>query len=228
MRVATTYHLEHFMNRKFVLLGLAAAFAVSAQSAEAQRRTGRRMQTQQVPGPSISPYAGYMMFGDIIDGPLGTSLTNSSGTVFGVQANLPLGSTLSIVGGAAYSEPDLRFGVPILGGVNFGKSEVWMYDAGLQLSAASMTGQRSITPFVQVGAGGMSYDVQVAGLSQKATNLAVTAGLGVDVPLAQNIGVRLLAKDWIGKFDVNEATGIDYEAKTTHNIGLTAGLKLSF
>jgi opacity protein-like surface antigen len=217
------------MNRQLVVAGLIAALAVTAQSAEAQRRTGRRLPpAAQVPGPSISPYAGYMMFGDIVDGPLGTSLTSSSGTVFGAQANLPLGSTLSVIGNVAYSEPDLRFGIPILGGVNFGKAEVFMYDAGFQFTAPSRVGERKITPFVQVGAGAMSYDVQVAGLSRKATNLAFNAGLGADLPIAENIGLRLFAKDYIGKFDINEATGVDYEAETSHNIALSAGLKLSF
>lgn len=217
------------MTRKIVLAGLLAALALTATSAEAQRRTGRtRAPIAVTPGPSVSPYAGYMLFGDIIDGPLGTSLTSSSGPVFGAQANLPLGSTLSVVGNVAYSEPDLRFGVPILGGINFGKAEVWMYDAGFQFTAPSLPGQRKITPFVQLGAGAMTYDVQVAGLSRKATNLAVNAGLGADLPIAENISLRLFAKDYIGKFDVNEATGVDYEAKTSHNVALSAGLKLSF
>src|SRR5687768_15017776 len=141
------------MNRKLVFAALSAALAVTAQSADAQRRTGRRMPpATQVPGPSISPYAGYMMFGDIVDGPLGTSLTSSSGSVFGAQANFPLGSTLSVVGNVAYSEPDLRFGIPVVGGVNFGKAEVFIYDAGFQFTAPSRPGERKITPFVQVGA----------------------------------------------------------------------------
>ncbi len=217
------------MNRKFVFTALATAFAITAQSAEAQRRTGRRLPpVVETPGPSISPYAGYMMFGDIVDGPLGTNLTSSTGPVYGAQANLPLGSVLSIVGNVAYSEPDLRFGLPIIGGVNLGKAKVLMYDAGFQFGAPSMPGERKITPFVQLGAGAMSYDVNVAGVSNKATNLAVNAGLGADVPLASNISLRLFAKDYIGKFDVNEATGIDYEAKTSHNVALSAGLKLSF
>jgi opacity protein-like surface antigen len=215
------------VNRKFVVAGLFAALAFTASSAEAQRRTNR-LPEATVPGPSISPYAGYMMFGDMIDGPLGTSLSSSSGSVFGLQGNLPLGSVLSVVGNVAYSEPDLRFGVPIIGGINFGKSKVLMYDAGLQLSAPQGIGQRSITPFVQVGAGGMKYDVEVAGIKRSASNIAFNAGLGVDVPLAQNIGFRLFAKDYIGKFDVKEAAGIDYDANTSHNIALTAGLKLQF
>ena len=215
------------MNRQLVVAGVIAALALGAGSAEAQRRT-TRLPAATVPGPSISPYAGYMMFGDIIDGPLGTSLTSSSGTVFGLQGNLPLGSVISVVGNVAYSEPDLRFGVPIVGGITFGKSQVLMYDAGLQLSAPSGFGQRTITPFVQVGAGGMKYDVDVAGIKRSASNIAFNAGLGVDVPLAQNLGIRLFAKDYIGKFDVKEAAGVDYDANTSHNVALSAGLKLQF
>ena len=67
------------MNRKLVLTGMLAALALAVQSAEAQRRGGRRMPAiNDNPAPSVSPYAGYMMFGDIATGPLGTSLTNSS------------------------------------------------------------------------------------------------------------------------------------------------------
>lgn len=217
------------MNRRIVLAAIVAAVALVSQSAEAQRRGGRRMPVIDVtPAPSVSPYAGYMMFGDIVSGPLGTKLSNSSGPVYGAQANLPLGSTLSIVGNLAYSEPDLRFGVPILGGITFGKSQVWMYDAGFQFSAPTMRGQRSIVPFVQVGAGAMKYDVEVAGFNRSATNIAFNAGLGADLPLAQNLALRVFAKDYIGKFDVNEAAGVDYEAKTSHNVALTAGLKLQF
>lgn len=216
------------MNKSFVLAGLAAALALSAGSAEAQRRTRRMPVIDNTPAPSVSPYAGYMMFGDIVDGPFGTSLTNSSGAVYGIQGNLPLGSTLSVVGNVGYTEPDLRFGVPILGGVTFGKSQVWLYDAGFQFSAPSMRGDRAITPFLQIGAGGMHYNVQVAGLNRSASNLAFNAGVGADIPLAQNLGLRLFAKDYIGKFDVNEAAGVDYEAKTSHNIALNAGLKLQF
>lgn len=216
------------MNRILVIGGMFAALAIASGSAEAQRTSRRMPVINDTPAPSVSPYAGYMMFGDIIDGPLGTSLSSSSGSVFGVQANLPLGPTVSVVGNVGYSEPNLRFGVPILGGINFGKSQVWMYDGGLQLSAPSLPGSRTISPFVQVGAGGMSYNVQVAGISRKASNLAFNAGVGADIPLAQNIGLRLFAKDYIGKFDINEAAGIDYQAKTSHNIALSAGLKLQF
>lgn len=178
---------------------------------------------------SISPYAGYMTFGQIIDGPLSTSLKSSAAPVYGLQLNLPLGSTLSIVGNVAYTEPNLSIGIPIIGDMSFGKSDVWIYDGGLQLSAPGYgTGDRGIFPFVQGGVGAMKYDVQVSGTSRNATNTAWNAGVGVDIPVMQNFGLRLLAKDYIGKFDFNQATSLDVDAKTSHNIALTAGLRLGF
>lgn len=212
------------MIRKFVgMAAIAGAITLIADSADAQRRRART-----TPSISISPYAGYMHFGSLIDGPLGTDLTTANAPVYGAQVNLPLGNTVSVVGNVAYSEPDLRAGIPILGSVSFGKSTVLMYDVGFQFSAPTGYRERSITPFVQVGAGAMKYDIEVAGFNRSATNLALNAGAGVDVPLARNIGLRLAAKDYIGKFDFNEATTIDYDAKTSHNVALSAGIKLGF
>jgi hypothetical protein len=40
--------------------------------------------------------------------------------------------------------------------------------------------------------------------------------------------VRLLVRDYIGKFDVKEATGFDVESKTMNDLGLSVGVNLSF
>lgn len=208
---------------------LAAALFVGVSTvASAQRSTRRFPSKETIPAPSITPYGGYMVFDNIADGPLGTSLTTASAPVYGAQVNLPIGSTLSIVGNLAYSQPSLRVGLPLIGGYDFGKSDIWMYDAGLQFSAPVMSGQRSILPFVQAGVGGMKYNVQVSGVNTNSSNLAFNAGIGADLPLAQNIGLRIMAKDYIGKFDVNEATSLNYNAKTSNNFALSAGLKLGF
>jgi hypothetical protein len=37
-----------------------------------------------------------------------------------------------------------------------------------------------------------------------------------------------MAKDYIGRFDVREATTLDYQPDIAHNFGLSAGLKISF
>lgn len=205
---------------------LAAAFGFVALPAGAQRVRKNHYAGESL---SISPYAGYMTFGDLVSGPLNTSLKSAAAPVYGAQVNLPLGNSLSIVGNVAYTEPNLSVGIPILGDISFGKSDVWLYDAGLQLSAPGYgTGDHGIFPFVQVGGGAMKYDVQVSGTSRTATNAAFNAGVGADIPLTQNIGLRLVARDYIGKFDFNQATSIDVNAKTSHNVALAAGLKLAF
>jgi len=209
------------MIRKFVgILSIAGAVTLGADTAEAQRYS--------TPSISFSPYAGYMRFGGLADGPLSTSLSSANAPVYGAQVNLPLGPTISILGNVAYAEPDLRAGIPVLGSVSVGKSSVLIYDAGLQFSAPAGYGERSIIPFVQVGAGAMKYDIDVAGFSRSATNLAFNAGAGIDFPLSRNIGLRLAAKDYIGKFDFDEATTVNYDPKTSHNVALSAGLKLGF
>jgi opacity protein-like surface antigen len=218
------------MNRRIIIAAsLALGLAVSASASQAQRSTRRFPPTETIPSPSITPYGGYMVFGSILNGPLGTNLTSAAAPVYGAQVNLPLGSSVSVVGNLAYSQPKLQVGIPILGGINVGQSDVWMYDAGLQLSAPVMSRQRSIIPFVQAGIGGMKYNVQVAGVNTNASNLAFNAGVGADVPIAQNIGLRIMAKDYIGKFDVNQATSLDItNGNTSNNIAISAGLKLGF
>ena len=208
----------------------AVAFVIVALPASAQRtnRTKRTPQTTQ--SMAVSPYVGYMTFGELVDGPLNTTLKSKASPIYGVQLNFPLGNTVSVFGNVGYTEPDLSIGLPILGTITFGKSTVWLYDAGLQLSAPGYgAGDRGIFPFVQVGAGAMKYNVDVSGFTRNATNTAFNAGLGVDVPFAQNVGLRIVAKDYIGKFDFQEATQVDIvDAKTSHNVALSAGLKLAF
>ena len=216
------------MFKKLVVSSAISVFALvfAAVPAAAQRAGVAR---QALPSISISPYAGYMTFGSLVDGPLNTRISSASAPVYGAQVNLPLGDVVSIVGNVAYTEPDLRAGVPIIGDFSVGKSSVWMYDAGLQLSAPGYgSGDRGIFPFVQVGGGAMRYDVQISGLSRTATNAAFTAGIGADIPLDRNIGLRLAARDYIGKFDLNEATSLDVSTSTSNNVALSAGLKLGF
>ena len=206
------------------------AFFIVAMPASAQRTSRTKRTNQTTQSMAISPYAGYMTFGELVDGPLNTTLKSKASPIYGVQLNFPLGNTVSVFGNVGYTEPDLSVGLPILGTITFGKSTVWLYDAGLQLGAPGYgTGDRGIFPFVQVGAGAMKYNVDVSGFTRNATNTAFNAGLGVDIPFAQNIGLRLVAKDYIGKFDFQEATQVDIvDAKTSHNVALSAGLKLAF
>ncbi|MEO8200991.1 MAG: hypothetical protein ABI679_10755 [Gemmatimonadota bacterium] len=185
----------------------------------------------QSEGPSLrlTPYVGYMSFGSLVNGPLGSRLTNGTGAVYGGQVSLPFSRSFGLYGNVAYSRPGLEVGVPILGGVSIGQSSVLMYDAGIQVSAPVSAGNtRRITPFLQAGIGGMRYSFQISPVHATATNIAYNVGVGADVPLGGNLGIRVMAKDYIGELDATEFTGIDVNTRTTHNIAASIGLTLGF
>jgi opacity protein-like surface antigen len=175
---------------------------------------------------SLTPYAGYMRFGNLVDGPLGASIRGAAGPVYGAEATLGITRGLALVGNVAYASTDLEVGVPVIGGLSFGKSSALLYDAALRLGVPLGTG--GIKPFVQAGAGAMRQEIEVGPVATKATNFAYNVGAGVEVPLGSRLGLQLMAKDYIGKFDAKEATAIDVNTGTTHNWTLNAGVRLGF
>jgi hypothetical protein len=174
----------------------------------------------------ITPYAGYMKFGNLVDGPLGTSVRGAAGPVYGAEATVGITRGLALVGNVAYASTDLEVGVPVVGGLSFGRSAALLYDAALRLSLPLSPGARGITPFVQGGAGAMRQEIEVGPIATKATNFAYNVGAGVDVPLGSRLGLQLMAKDYIGKFDAREATAVDINTETRHNWTVSAGVRL--
>jgi Outer membrane protein beta-barrel domain len=170
----------------------------------------------------ITPYAGYMRFGNVVDGPLGTSVHGAAGPVYGAEATLGVIPGLALVGNVAYADTDLEVGVPVGGGLSVGKSSALFYDAALRLSLPLLP----MRPFVQAGAGAMRQEIEVAGVATHGTNFAYNLGAGVAIPIAPRLGLQLMAKDYIGKFDAREATSLNVESKTAHNWSLSAGVRL--
>ena len=177
------------------------------------------------PRVEVTPYAGYMLFGDFLQGPMGTSIGNAGGALLGAQLGVALTPNVALVGNVARASGDINLGIPFLDGITVGSSSAWMFDGALQL-ALPLSGS-AFKPFMQLGAGAMRHTVKI-GLSTDATNFVGTLGAGADVGLTRNIGLRLMAKDYIGRFDVREATTIDYKPDIAHNFGLSAGLKIAF
>jgi opacity protein-like surface antigen len=190
--------------------GLLLAAPLQAQSARAG-------------GFAITPYAGYMKFGNLVDGPLGTSVRSAAGPVYGAEATVGITRGLALVGNVAYASSDLEVGIPIVGGLSFGKSSALLYDAALRLSVPLGSGVR---PFVQAGAGAMRQELEIAPVATTSTNFAYNLGAGVEVPLGPRFGLQLMAKDYIGKFDARGATVIDVKTEATHNWTLSAGVRL--
>ena len=182
---------------------------------------------QRSAGPSfgITPYAGYMKFGNLVSGPLGTSVRNAGAAVYGAEATLGLTNGIALVGNVAYSQPGLEIGAPLIGGVSVGRSSVLLYDAALRLRVPVRSGL-PISPFVQGGAGAVRQSLDLGPASTHATNFAYNVGAGADIAIGPRLGLQLMVKDYIGKFDAREATSVSVDTKTSHNFAVSAGLRL--
>lgn len=208
----------------FIRLGSLATVALLAAAPLAA-------QTNSSPLPlvEVSPYVGYFIASNLADGPLGTSISAGSGGLYGAQVRIPIVPSLAVIGNFGYSAGKLRAGLPIVGGIAIGDAKTYLFDGGLQLGAPALArGSRSITPFLQAGVGGVRRDLAVAGIDNRSTNLAWNVGAGGDLDLLPGLGVRILVKDYIGKFDVREAMGFDVGTRTMHDWGFSLGVNLSF
>jgi len=189
---------------------------VAATGAKAQRPTVVR----------VTPYVGYMNFGDYIDGPIGTRISNASSAIYGVGLGLDLSRNVALVGNIGYTDSNVRVGLPIIGGVNIADSKVLLYYAGVQLRLPGASFGAGVVPFVELGAGAIRYEVRTGPLTTNATNFAGNFGGGVDLQLSRSIGVRAAVKDYVGKFDFQEATSFELNNRVSHNVAFTLGLTL--
>ena len=211
------------MHKGFVVAGAVAALLAGARPAEAQLRSG-------TPIFHVAPYAGYMVFGNFLKGPIGTSLSNSNGAVYGAELGVHLTPYLAVVGNVARANADLQVGVPFLGGLSVGRSSMWLYDGGIQLSMPlGLSSVLPIKPFAQVGIGQVRHELETSIVSTKATNTAYNFGFGADVGFGKNLAFRLMAKDYVGEFDFKEATQLfDLQGERAHNWAFSAGIKIAF
>lgn len=178
-------------------------------------------------GASLTPYAGYLVTGNWYDGPVGTSLSTTNAPMVGAQGSVPLSKAIALVGNVAYASGDLRVGLPLIGGVNVGTAKTWLYDASIEFGGSHGRGS-GIAPFVSGGIGGMTNDIHNSLFSTRSSNVAYTAALGVDIGLTPGIGLRVQAKDWIGRFNSEQAVGFRAQGNLAHNWALTGGAKISF
>jgi hypothetical protein len=170
----------------------------------------------------VVPHAGYMIFGDLWRGPFGTRLSVDDGPVYGVQVGLNLSRSIALTGAIVQARSDLRVGVPLLGGIGVGSSETVLYDGGLLLRLPYWP----VTPFAQAGFGGARSRLANGPIELTSTSPAWHVGGGIDVDLSRSIGLRLQARDYIGRFDFEDAMFVDVRSRTAHNLALTAGLRI--
>jgi hypothetical protein len=217
----------------FALAGLAASAALilAPAASQAQSRSAGRP-AAAIDGSTmfeVTPYAGYMVFGNYLTGPLGTSLTNAPAPIYGAQLGMKIAPNVSLFGNLATANSDIQVGVPFLGGVSIAQSSVVLYDMGLQLDIPVTSAYgATFSPFLQAGVGAMRYNITDSFVSTTATNLAGNVGAGADIAIGRGVGLQLMAKDYIGKFDFQGATSFDISAATTQSFAFSAGMRFSF
>jgi hypothetical protein len=213
------------MIRQLVLAGTVLAAPLAAQRPINSGATGPAKVAH------VTPYVGYMKFGSYLNGPLGTDVRNANGPVYGAQIGLNMSPNIAVVGNVGYSSSNLEVGVPIIGGISIGSSSVLLYDASVELSMSPMgaaAGGTTIRPFIQAGAGAVTAKLTNRFVNVDGTSFAGNAGVGADISLGQSLGVRIMAKDYVSKFDFQEVSGFSINNKWSHNVALSAGLRLSF
>ena len=196
-----------------------AALAMTAVTADAQGRSTAR----------ITPYVGFLASGSIASGPFGFEIGNAGAPLYGLQLGINLTPNIAIVGNVGYSDTEIEAGLPIIGGLSLADSKVLLYDGGVQLRfpAVTRTGT-GLVPFIEGGVGAIRHDITVGPVNTTSTNVAFTAGGGVDLQLTNALGLRLMAKDHMSRFDYGEAIGIANEGRRAHNWVLGLGLNLGW
>lgn len=212
------------------LVGIAAMFAaVAAQNplhAQAPRSSTITVDRGDF---AIAPFGGYLISPKYVEGPLGTSLGGAGAPLYGAMASLPLAPGASLVGTIGYAGGDLEVGVPLIGGVAVGRNRTLLLDASVELRLDSWEadGGRFI-PVVQLGGGALRREVSVLGATGRSTDFVVSGGIGADVPIASNIGLRVMVKDHYGKADFGSVGSISARTGDLHTVALSGGLRVTF
>lgn len=183
----------------------------------------------------ITPYAGYMIFGDHFETGNDVEYSNENGAIFGLQAGIDMTRNVSLVGNFGYAKTKYTFeNVPIAGqDIEGAPVGIWLYDANLQFKTPIMQGTGIFAPIFQVGVGQMKFTADDDDFDSKGfTNMAFNAGIGFDWQVS-GMGIRLMAKDYMSSFQWDEFDNANdpddiKDATISHNFALTAGLKIGF
>src|SRR5687767_15992030 len=93
----TNVHRQRGIMRKF----LVAAGLIAAVAAPIQAQTPGEPVTSGQSSFYVSPYAGYMWFGDLFEFQPDVEYTNDNGAMFGVQAGVSFSPNFSLIGNFA-------------------------------------------------------------------------------------------------------------------------------
>ncbi|HEY0729179.1 MAG TPA: hypothetical protein VGD38_13965 [Pyrinomonadaceae bacterium] len=210
----------------------AGAFAALAFASVGEAQTPRSSSISVNRGAfAVAPYAGYLVSQNFFEGPLNTSLGVQGASVYGAQFSMALAPGASLVGAMGYGSGDLEAGIPIFGGISVGQTSTLLLDASVELRLENST--KRFIPVFQLGGGAIRREVTIAGMNRDAFDFQVSGAIGADLPLARNIAVRLMAKDYVGKADfgtinLGSLGTLEASTKDLHTVALTGGLRIEF
>ena len=222
--------------KKYIVATLASAvLAVLAAPLAAQ--TPESVVTGGQSTFSVTPYAGYMMFGSLADIDDNVNLTNDNSWLVGAQAKIRMTSRWSVLGNFAYTKSNLELEIEnsstpdeqVSGDLGY-----WLGDLGLQYQLPFSWNDGKVSPFVQGGVGAVRYTLDANDLSdsESSTNLQFNAGVGLDIDRGP-IGFQFMLKDYVTSLDWNEFGDLpdidDVDrSRIAHNLALTAGIRINF
>ena len=221
------------MTRNSVRAVAATALAIAALGA----RPAAAQEAQST--VSITPYAGYMWFGDLAEYSSGGSLTNDDSWIYGGQLKVRLSPNWAIVGNGAYARTNFQNqGMGSTTVPTSGKIGYFLMDADLELAFPALNGNSRVAPFVQAGVGAVRYTVNpdLGGFNDASqTDLAFNAGVGVEAQVG-HVGVQIMLKDYVTSLDWGDFSDFRNQvqndnldrSRIANNLALTGGLRFSF
>lgn len=185
------------MLRKLAFVVLLLSFAASAFAQDdgwRDRRYRRPPQRQNL--FELTPFGGYRYGGTIFADR--SSLFNrdvdvASSADFGASLGIPLGDQLKLELMVNRQNTHLESGGELFAPDNrLADFDITYYQAGLQLPFRLSSGTE---PFIVLSAGMANLDPKIEGVTAE-NRFAASAGVGVKIPVGQNVGIRVEARGY--------------------------------
>ena len=177
-----------------ILLLLVTASAFAQDDSWRNRRDHRRPQRQNL--FELTPFGGYR-YGGTIFADRSTLFTRdvdvASSADFGASFGIPLGDQLKLELMVNRQATHLETGGELFAPDNrLADFDVTYYQAGLQLPFRTASG---VEPFIVISAGMANLDPHIGGVTDE-NRFAASAGIGVKIPVASNVGIRVDARGY--------------------------------
>jgi opacity protein-like surface antigen len=227
-----------------ILVGAVLAATVAAAPSYAQ--TAGTPVTSGGGSLFLSPYVGYITFGELADLGGDAEFSLEDGLYYGAQAGVSFSPNVALIGNLGYSKTkfvakDIQTGTGQQDINLFNNTDVgaFFYDATLQFKLPFLANAMgsNIAPFVQAGLGAVRYsqdsDLFDGNEQGTSTNLQIPLAIGVDVNVRPALGLRFMVRDQITSQQFNNLDDLNEtyrnnRADTAHNFAYTVGLNFGF